>query len=171
VDPAEVDIWMGTLSKTLCACGGYVAARGELVDWLRHTVPGFVYSVGLAPPLAAAAAAYDVMQAEPWRVARLQANARLFRDLCRAQGFDTGASAGLGIVPVVLGSSVRAARVSAALLERGVNALPIVFPAVPEGAARLRFFLSAEHAEADIRAAVAALAATAAGLPAADQAV
>jgi hypothetical protein len=62
-------------------------------------------------------------------VAKLQANARLFRDLAARAGFDTGASAGLGIVPVVLGSSVRAVRVSAALLEGGVNALPIVFPA------------------------------------------
>jgi 8-amino-7-oxononanoate synthase len=160
VDPTEIDIWMGTLSKTLCACGGYIAARAELIEWLRHTAPGFVYSVGLSPPLAAtAAAALDLLAAEPWRVAKLQANATLFRDLCRAQGFDTGASAGLGIVPVVLGSSVRAARVSAALLERGVNALPIIFPAVPEKAARLRFFLSAEHSEADVRAAVAALAA------------
>ncbi len=158
VDPAEVDIWMGTLSKTLCACGGYIAARGELIDWLRHTAPGFVYSVGLPPALAASAtAALEAMAAEPWRVEKLQRNARLFRDLCRARGFDTGASAGLGIVPVVLGSSVRAVRISAALLERGVNALPIIFPAVPEGAARLRFFISAEHEEADIRAAVAAL--------------
>ena len=158
VDPAEIDLWMGTLSKTLCACGGYIAARADLIDWLRHTAPGFVYSVGLAPPLAASAvAAYDLMVAEPWRVAKLQANAALFRDLCRARGFDTGASAGLGIVPVVLGSSVRATRVSAALLERGVNALPIIFPAVPEKAARLRFFLSAEHEETDVREAVAAL--------------
>jgi 8-amino-7-oxononanoate synthase len=171
VDPAEVDIWMGTLSKTLCACGGYIAARGELVDWLRHTAPGFVYSVGLPPPLAAsAAAALEVMAAEPWRVARLQANARLLRDLCRARGFDTVGSAGLGIVPVVLGSSVRAARVSAALLEAGVNALPIIFPAVPEGSARLRFFLSSAHEEADIRAAVEALAAAAERVPAGDHA-
>ena len=159
IDPAEVDIWMGTLSKTLCGCGGYIAAKRELVDWLRHTAPGFVYSVGMPPALAASALeAMRILQAEPWRVAKLQANARLFRDLCRARGLDTGASAGLGIVPVVLGSSVRAARVSAALFDRGVNALPIIFPAVPEGAARLRFFLSAEHEEVDIRAAVAALA-------------
>jgi 7-keto-8-aminopelargonate synthetase-like enzyme len=162
VDPAEVDIWMGTLSKTLCACGGYIAAKAELIDWLRHTAPGFVYSVGLPPPLAAsAAAALDVMGEEPWRVAKLQANAALFRDLCRARGFDTGATAGLGIVPVILGSSVRAVRVSSALLERGVNALPIIFPAVPEKAARLRFFLSAEHEEAQLRAAVDALVAAA----------
>ncbi len=167
VDPAEIDIWMGTLSKTLCSCGGYVAARAELVDWLRYTVPGFVYSVGLAPPLAAAAtAAFDIMAAEPWRVAKLQANALLFRDLCRARGLDTGESAGLGIVPVVLGSSLRAVQVSAALLERGVNALPIVFPAVPEKTARLRFFFSAEHEEADLREAVAQLAAAVASVKA-----
>jgi 7-keto-8-aminopelargonate synthetase-like enzyme len=169
VDPSEVDIWMGTLSKTLCACGGYIAARGDLVDWLRHTVPGFVYSVGLAPPLAASAAiAMDIMAAEPWRVAKLQANALLFRDLCRARGFDTGTSHGLGIVPVVLGSSVRAVRVSAALLEHGVNALPIVFPAVPEKLARLRFFLSAEHTEQDVRDAVAALVTATDGIAPAD---
>lgn len=169
IDPSEVDIWMGTLSKTLCACGGYITGRRDLIDWMRHTVPGFVYSVGLAPPLAASAlAALGVMQAEPWRVAKLQANATLFRDLCRAHGFDTGASAGLGIVPIVLGSSVRAIRVSAALLERGVNALPIIFPAVPEKAARLRFFLSAEHEERDIRDAVAALVAANDGVSPAD---
>ncbi|MGX9962094.1 aminotransferase class I/II-fold pyridoxal phosphate-dependent enzyme [Roseomonas sp. F4] len=169
VDPAEVDIWMGTLSKTLCAAGGYIAARSDLIDWLRHTVPGFVYSVGLSPPLAAsAAAAMDVMAAEPWRVAKLQANARLFRDLCRQHGFDTGASEGLSIVPVVLGSSVRAVRVSVALLEHGVNALPIVFPAVPEKLARLRFFLSAEHSEQDVRDAVAALVVATDGVAPAD---
>ena len=170
VDPAEVDIWMGTLSKTLCGCGGYVAARAELIDWLRHTCPGFVYSVGLPPPIAASAlAALGILDAEPWRVAKLQANARLLRDLSRARGFDTGHSAGLGIVPVLLGSSVRAVRVSAALAERGVNALPIIFPAVPEQSARLRFFLSAEHEEADIRATADALAAAADSVPAGDR--
>jgi 7-keto-8-aminopelargonate synthetase-like enzyme len=172
IDPAGVDIWMGTLSKTLCGCGGYVAATAELIDWLRHTAPGFVYSVGLPPPIAASAlAALEILHAEPWRVAKLQANARLFRDLCRAGGFDTGSSAGLGIVPVVLGSSVRAIRVSAALLERGVNALPIMFPAVPEQAARLRFFFSSEHEEADIRATVDALVSAADSVPAADRMV
>jgi len=159
VNPADVDIWMGTLSKTLSACGGYIAARADLVDWMRHTVPGFVYSVGLPPPVAASAiASLDVMAEEPWRVRALQGNARMFRDLLRARGFDTGSSEGLGIVPVVLGSSVRATRVSAGLMARGINALPIIFPAVPEQSARLRFFLSSEHGEADLRDTVEALA-------------
>ena len=160
VDPAGVDIWMGTLSKTLSACGGYVAGKRTLVDLLRHSAPGFVYSVGLAPPLAAAALeSLRILRAEPRRVASLQANAALFLRRAREAGFDTGRSAGLGIVPVVLGSSVAAARVAAALFEAGVNVQPILFPVVPERSARLRFFLSAEQTAEDIERSVAALAA------------
>jgi 8-amino-7-oxononanoate synthase len=158
VDPSGVDIWMGTLSKTLSACGGYVAGKRALADLLRHSAPGFVYSVGLAPPLAAAALeSLRILRAEPWRVARLQANAALFLRRAREAGFDTGRSAGLGIVPVVLGSSVAAARVAAALFEAGVNVQPILFPIVPERSARLRFFLSAEHTAKEIEQSVAAL--------------
>lgn len=158
VDPAGVDIWMGTLSKTLSACGGYVAAKRALVDLLRHSAPGFVYSVGLAPPLAAAALeSLAILRAEPWRVARLQANAALFLQRVRKAGLDAGRSAGFGIVPVVLGSSVAAARVAASLFEAGVNVQPILFPVVPERSARLRFFLSAEHTSEEIEHSVAAL--------------
>ncbi|TCZ64525.1 aminotransferase class I/II-fold pyridoxal phosphate-dependent enzyme [Roseicella aquatilis] len=165
VEPGAVDIWMGTLSKTLSGCGGYIAARRPLIELLRHSAPGFVYSVGLAPPLAAASLeSLRVMQAEPERVARLQGNAALFLALAREAGFDTGASAGLGIVPVILGSSVAAARMAAALFEAGVNVQPILFPVVPERAARLRFFLSSEHTEEDILRTVAALVAARDGL-------
>jgi len=162
-DPSGVDIWMGTLSKTLSACGGYIAGSRELVDYLKHSAPGFVYSVGLPPALAAAALeSLGVMQAEPERVVRLQANGALFRRLAREAGLDTGTSAGFSIVPVIVGSSIGAARLSAALFARGINVQPILFPAVPEASARLRFFLSAEHAEADIRATVEAVAGAAA---------
>ena len=163
-DPGVVDIWMGTLSKTLSSCGGYICARRKLVDLLRHTAPGFVYSVGLAPPLAASALeSLRILQAEPWRVAKLQANAGLFLRLAREAGFDTGASAGLGIVPIILGSSVRAARLAAEAFAAGVNVQPILFPVVPEGSARLRFFLSSEHTPEEIRHTVAVLAAARGG--------
>ncbi|MCK8785795.1 aminotransferase class I/II-fold pyridoxal phosphate-dependent enzyme [Roseomonas sp. NAR14] len=161
VDPADVDIWMGTLSKTLSACGGYICGRAGLIQYLQYAAPGFVYSVGMAPALAAAAReALAIMRAEPERVARLNANARLFLTLAREAGFDTGLSEGHAIVPVILGSSVAATRLSASLFEAGMNVQPIVFPAVPEKSARLRFFLGAEHTEAQIRTAVAMLAAT-----------
>ncbi len=157
-DPAGVDIWMGTLSKTLSGCGGYIAGSRTLIDYLKHSAPGFVYSVGMAPSLAAAALeSLHILRAEPERVARLQANGALFRRLAREAGLDCGTSAGLSIVPVIIGSSIGAARLSAALFTRGVNVQPILFPAVPESSARLRFFLSAEHDEAQIRATIAAV--------------
>ncbi|ONG44824.1 8-amino-7-oxononanoate synthase [Pseudoroseomonas deserti] len=165
LDPAGVDLWMGTLSKTLSSCGGYIAARADVIDWLRHTVPGSVYSVGLAPPLAAAAlAALRIFQAEPERVARLQANGAGLRDRLKARGFDTGASIGSAIVPVVLGSSLRTAKVAGALLERGVAVQTVVFPAVPEQSARLRFFLSSEHTEEDLDRTVEAVVAAVASV-------
>jgi 8-amino-7-oxononanoate synthase len=158
IDPNEVDIWMGTLSKTLSGCGGYIAGNHELIHWLKHSAPGFVYSVGLAPALAAAAlASLAILQTEPARVARLQANTALFLQLARQAGFDTGTATAHAIVPVILGSSIAAARYSQKLLERGINVQPIVYPAVAEKAARLRFFLSSEHGEEDIRNTIAAL--------------
>jgi len=158
VDPREVDIWMGTLSKSLASTGGYIAGSHALVDMLRHTAPGFVYSVGLPPPLAAAAeAALRILSVEPWRVAKLQENARRFRDTARAAGFDAGQSAGLGIVPIVLGDSMTAMRVGTSLVAAGINVQPIAFPVVPEGQARLRFFLSAEHEAAELDHTVEAL--------------
>lgn len=159
VPPQAVDVWMGTLSKTLASCGGYIAGSAKLIDYLRHRAPGFVYSVGLAPPLAAAAlAALVALRDEPWRVARLQANATRFLGQLRAAGFDAGSSMGFGIVPVITGSSAAAVRLAAALFEAGINVQPIMHPVVPERAARLRFFLSSEHTEADLDRTVAALA-------------
>ena len=158
IDPNEVDIWMGTLSKTLSACGGYIAGNASLIEWLRHSAPGFVYSVGLAPALAAAALeSLSIVQAEPERVARLQANAALFLGQAREAGFDTGSATAHAIIPVILGSSIAAARYAQLLFARGINVQPIIYPAVAEKAARLRFFLSSEHTEADIRATITAL--------------
>src|SRR5271169_398091 len=154
-----VDIWMGTLSKTLAGCGGYIAGSNALVEHLKFLAPGFLYSVGMAPPVAAASlAALNCLRAEPERVATLQARGTLFLKLARAAGIDTGTSAGISVIPAIVGSSVRAARLSQALFERGINVQPILYPAVPEKLARLRFFMCSEHSETDIRDAVQAIA-------------
>ncbi len=156
----EVDIWMGTLSKALAGCGGYIAGETALVEHLKFLAPGFLYSVGMAPPVAAASlAALECLRREPQRAATLRERGALFLQLARESGINTGTSAGLAIIPAIVGSSMRAARVSAALFERGINVQPILYPAVPEKLARLRFFMSCEHSEADIREAVAAVAA------------
>jgi 8-amino-7-oxononanoate synthase len=152
IDPGEVDLWMGTLSKSLVSCGGYIAGRQDLIDYLKRMAPGFVFSVGMAPPVAAAAlAAVEILEAEPERVRRLNDRAALFLQLARDGGLDVGGSIGAAIIPVITGSSIAAARLSKALFDRGVNVQPILYPAVPERAARLRFFLTAQHTEAQIR--------------------
>src|SRR5215470_17730403 len=152
VDPAEVDIWMGTLSKSLVSCGGYIAGNKELIDYLKLMAPGFVFSVGMAPPAAAAAlAALELLRREPERVHRVNKRAGLFLQLARQGGLDVGGSIGASIVPVITGSSIRAGRLAQAMFERGVNVQPILYPAVPERAARLRFFLTAAHTEEQIR--------------------
>jgi 7-keto-8-aminopelargonate synthetase-like enzyme len=158
VDPAAVDLWMGTLSKAFGSCGGYIAGSHALVRWLKYTVPGFVYSIGL-PPAAAGAAlgALRLLQREPQRVARLQDNARLFLDLAREAGLDTGPSGGSGVVPVILGNSMNALRLSRSLFARGINVQPILYPAVEEQAARLRFFITSRHTSDQIRRTVAAV--------------
>jgi 8-amino-7-oxononanoate synthase len=160
LDGGAVDIWMGTLSKSLAGCGGYIAGERALVDIMRYVSPGFVFSVGMPPPVAAASlAALECMLAEPWRVATLQARGREVLRLAGEAGIDTGTSQGYAIVPAITGSSVRAGRLSQAMYERGINVQPILHPAVPENSARLRFFLSSEHTPEQIAGAIRTLAA------------
>ncbi|MGW5693965.1 aminotransferase class I/II-fold pyridoxal phosphate-dependent enzyme, partial [Streptomyces asiaticus] len=159
VDRADVDLWMGTLSKTFASCGGYLGGSARMVRWLRHTLPGFVYSVGLTPANAAAAlAATELIVAEPHRVRALRRNAELFLGLAASAGLATGTSAHTPIVPCLLGDSARTLRIADRLFDRGVIADPIFHPAVEEGLARLRFFVTSEHREDDIRRTVAILA-------------
>lgn len=155
----DVDIWMGTLSKSLAGCGGYIAGETALVEHLKFLAPGFLYSVGMPPPIAAAAlAALTCMQNEPARVTTLHQRGKFFLEQAKSAGIDTGTSTGLAVIPALVGSSIRAARLSAALFERGINVQPILYPAVPEKSARLRFFVSSEHSESQIRETVKILA-------------
>ncbi len=142
----DVDIWMGTFSKALAGCGGYIAGEAALVEHLKFLAPGFLYSVGMAPTLAAASlTALRRMQQEPQRVHDLQKRAAYFLQQARAAGVDTGFSMGMAVIPVITGSTVSALKLSEALFDAGINVLPILYPAVPEKAARLRFFMSCRH--------------------------
>ncbi|HQR04666.1 MAG: aminotransferase class I/II-fold pyridoxal phosphate-dependent enzyme [Proteobacteria bacterium] len=158
VPGTAVDIWMGTLSKTLAGCGGFIAGERALVEHLKYAAPGFVYSVGMAPPLAAASLeALRIMYAEPERVARLHERAGQFLTLARQAGIDTGFSQGYAVIPTIVGNSLKAAKIFNQLFENGINVQPIIYPAVEERAARLRFFVSCQHTEAQIVMAVSAL--------------
>jgi 7-keto-8-aminopelargonate synthetase-like enzyme len=98
------------------------------------------------------------LEKDPERVARLQARAKLFLQLASDQGLNTGLSNNTPVVPVIIGNSLHALQLSRQLFERGINVQPILYPAVEEKAARLRFFITALHTEEQIRKTVAMVA-------------
>ncbi|WP_328622104.1 type I polyketide synthase [Streptomyces sp. NBC_00354] len=157
-DRPAVDLWSGTLSKALASCGGYVAGSRSVVEYLRYTVPGFVYSAGMTPAdTAASLTALRMLRAEPQRVARLAENAALFVRLARDAGIDVGDSKDTPVVPCIVGDSMKTLRLAEAMFQQGISVNPILHPAVPEEMARLRFFITCDHTCDQIRHAVTAL--------------
>jgi 8-amino-7-oxononanoate synthase len=151
----KVDIWMGTLSKAYASCGGYIAGNTELIDTLRYSAPGFVFSVGLPPSMTASAlAALRVIKREPERVARLHQNGALFLKEAHALGLDTCRAIGIGMLPIMVGATTRGAKAVSRVFERGINTSLIMYPGVPLNAARLRFFLTSEVTPDEIRLAL-----------------
>ncbi|MFF0613818.1 type I polyketide synthase [Nocardia tengchongensis] len=159
VDRSDVELWSGTMSKALAGCGGYVAGSAELIRFLKYTTPGFVYSVGITPANAAASlAALRQLSSEPSLLSQLRHSSRLFLTLAKEAGIDTGDSHDTPVIPCIVGDSMKTLALSNALLHRGINANPILYPAVPEDKARLRFFITTCHTEEQIRSTVKILA-------------
>lgn len=136
-------IWMGTLSKSLASCGGYLAGSSKFINFLKHSLPGFVYSVGLTPPnTASALAALRILKREPERVSLLHDVSQRFGKLLKEADLDTGTAAGVAIFPVFLEDPHETMRVNEQLHLAGIEGSGIVYPAVPRSQSRLRFFLS-----------------------------
>ncbi|RME08413.1 MAG: aminotransferase class I/II-fold pyridoxal phosphate-dependent enzyme [Anaerolineae bacterium] len=145
-----VDIKMGTLSKTIPSVGGYVAGDKALIKFLRHASRAYIFSAALPPAQAAAAnEAFKVILDEPWRIEKLNANARQFIDGLKARGFDTMQTE-TAIVPVLCGDDETAFALTRYAHEKGLFVLPVVSPAVPVGLARLRATVLASHEPDDI---------------------
>ena len=152
VDPQHIDLIIGTLSKTLGSCGGFVAGKEAVISWLRYTLPGFVYSVGLSPVISAAAeSALQLMQQETWRIDKLRQNAELFVELAHDAGLDTGPAIGRGVVPILFSDSLETLAASSHLMDHGYYVPPIIQIGVPKDQPRLRFFISALHTEAELK--------------------
>jgi 8-amino-7-oxononanoate synthase len=152
VNPGDVDLWMGTLSKSFASCGGYIAGCSALIEYLKYTAPGFVFSVGMSPPNAAATlAAIRLLKAEPERVTRLQQRAKLFLSLAKEKGLNTGMSQDSPVIPIIVGDSLKSIQLSQNLFQRGINVPFMIYPSVPQNAARLRFFITSNHTEAQIK--------------------
>lgn len=152
-----IDIQMGTLSKTIPAIGGYVAASEEIVEVLKYNSRAFVFSAALPPPAAEAArVAFNVMEEEQWRLHQLQENIRYYIKSLNDAGFDTGTSE-TAIVPIILHDEWNTLEATRLLFEEGVFIMPILPPAVPVNTARLRANVTALHTKEDIDYMVGAL--------------
>lgn len=155
LDSRDIDIKMGTLSKALGTCGGYIAGRQELIDYLKYSLPGFVFTAGISPPLAAACKkAVELIQEDSSIVRKLHDNIAYFVRGAKERGFDTIGAGESAIVPVMVGEDNLAFQISHELLEMGVFVPPAVFPAVAKGQSRLRFSLSAAHSTEQLETAL-----------------
>ncbi len=159
VDATEIEFIVGTLSKAFVSCGGFVCASKASIYWLRHTLPGYVYSVG-APPsvIASSHAALEALRSEPHRVKALHENSKHALTGAALRGLHTGRAAGYGIVPIMFSSKENAMRASFALLEKNIYIPPIVQRAVSNESARLRMFISSAMHTDEIDRALDALA-------------
>lgn len=159
VNPKEVDFLMGTLSKSLASCGGYIAASKKTIEFLKYTSDGFIFSAGMTPANAAAALeAIRILEEDSSHVKRLQRQSSLFLEICLEKGLNTGLSKDTPIVPILIANSVKALKLGQYLYENKINVFPILYPAVPEDEVCLRFFITANHTDAQIYATVECLA-------------
>jgi 8-amino-7-oxononanoate synthase len=141
----EVDLVMGTFSKSMASVGGFIAGDAVVVDYIKHRARSMIFSA--APPpssVAAALATVEIMDCEPERRERLWANTRFFAEGLRSLGFDTGESQ-TPVVPVVVGEDVAALRMVQRLHEEGVFVNCVISPATPPGRALIRTSLMATH--------------------------
>jgi 8-amino-7-oxononanoate synthase len=141
----QVDLIMATFSKSLASVGGVVAGSETVIHWLRNHSRALIFTASMPPAsVAGVLAALDVMADEPERRERLWENTRIVSEGIRSLGF-TVASTETPIIPVVIGEAVPTGMVWRALLDHGVFSHPIVPPAVPANACRIRVSMSAEH--------------------------
>ena len=157
----EVEIVVGTLGKALGSYGAYVCAGAEIADFLVNSSRPFIFSTAPPPPaVGAAARALELLESEPERVDRLQANAATLRSALRREGLAAGASS-TQIVPIEIGGAKPTMALCELALERGVFAQGIRPPTVPEGSSRLRFTVMSTHTTAELEQAAKSVGAAA----------
>lgn len=151
IDPAEIDIWTGSLAKAIPSNGGFAAVSQELAIYLQHAAAPFIFSAALCPSaVAAVRATLWILQSEPERVARLKRNAGFLREGLRELGYNVGLSE-TAIIPVILGDDATTTIFARRLRDQRVLATPVLFPAVAMGSGRLRLCATAAHTTEDLQ--------------------
>jgi 8-amino-7-oxononanoate synthase len=150
----QIDIIVGTFSKSLASIGGFVTGPAHVIEWLKHFARPGVFSASMPPSqVVAASTALEVLMDDPGMVDRLNANGQLLRDGLRAAGFDIGVTE-TPIVPIVIGDEVKMVNFWKELLQGGVYTNAVIFPAVPRGGGILRTSAMATHSPEQIKHAV-----------------
>jgi len=143
----EVDLVMGTYSKSLASIGGFIAGSEKVIHYIKHSARSFIFSASPPPAsVAAVSAAIDIIEEEPERIERLRRNTRKMLNGFKALGFDTGASE-TPIIPVIVGEDMKAFTMTKMLHDRGIFANVAVSPAVPNGKALIRTSYMATHTD------------------------
>jgi len=146
----KIDVEMGTFSKAFGVVGGYISGTRDLVNFALNRSRTWLLSGSHPPPVAAACiAALEVLESEPWHVRNLWENTRYFKKALSDLGFDIGKSQ-TPITPVIVGESSVARKLSTRLFEKGVFALPIVYPMVAKDKARIRTMMNAALTKEDL---------------------
>lgn len=150
----EVDLIMGTFSKSLASIGGFIAGTNEAMTYLKHNARSLIFSASIAPANAASViAALELIQQEPERITKLWDNTHLAMKLLKEAGFDTGHSE-TPIIPILIRDDFKTFMLTKQLLEEGVFVNPVVSPAVPSSSSLIRFSLMATHTTEQIEEAV-----------------
>lgn len=146
----DVDIVMGTFSKSLGSMGGFIAGSHEMIEFLKHKARCFIFTASLAPAVVGGVLkALEIMQAEPERIDRLWKNTRKMHEGFKSIGFKIG-STQTPIVPILIGSEAKAFAFAQRLYEEGVFATPAIYPAVRYGEAIVRTSFMSSHTEEDL---------------------
>jgi glycine C-acetyltransferase len=145
IDASEIDIWTGSLAKSIPSNGGFVACSQELAIFMQHAASPYIFSAATGPAsVAAAIAGFQILKQEPERVDTLRANGEFLRAGLKDLGYDTGLSE-TAVVPLMLEDEATTALFARRLRDYGILATPVMFPAVPQGGARLRLCVTAAH--------------------------
>jgi 8-amino-7-oxononanoate synthase len=143
----EVDLIMGTYSKSLAAIGGFVAGSWEVINFIKHTGRSMIFSASLPPALVASVStALDIIEEQPQLIAQLWKNTRKMLRGYKDLGFDTGTSE-TPIIPIIIGDTMKVFGMCRLLFENGVFVNPVASPAVPPGRELLRTSYMATHTE------------------------
>ena len=142
----EVDLIGGTFSKSMASIGGWLVGERKVLEYIQHFAPSFMFAASAAPPcVAAAMAAFDLMQEEPWRMDRLRENFTYMRDELRKMGFELGHTE-TAVIPIYIRQDLRTLMMWRELLEEhSVYTNPFISPGVPPKSAMLRTSYMASH--------------------------